>query len=169
MNPDQDILQAVRLAAIAGAVKDRAAGEAKKLIPDGSSHQVDVSVRIRGVVTKGLSEPPTSGQAAVQVDLFRRGVMLDVMRRLKIVPAQLRAALRAATKHIDDASQLDQLGQGVIAQYLASVFEQVTTETAGRLPAQTWNRPGRAGPVRVDVTVEPIEEIKPCLKRSAAA
>lgn len=158
--------EAARLCAIAGAVKAKLAGDAKAALPESSTHLVDSTFRIRGSVSKGASEPESTGESRPSVNLFDRGVMLDVLRRLKVTPQQLRTAVRASIKPIERAGDLSQLGQGVIAQDLAAVIEQAQAELCGRLPAEPWKRPGRAGSVHVTVTLETLDP--PPAKETAA-
>jgi hypothetical protein len=159
-------LSPVQLCALGGAVKSKQLTDAKASLAEGSTHAVDFVARIRGNVTKAISEPPSTGTAPAQADLFQRGVMLDLLRRLKVTPQQVRTALRAATKPIEESGQLSTLGQGVIAQDLAAAIEQVQEELSGRLPAQPWNRPGRAGAVTSQITVDPLSDEQP--RRKAA-
>lgn len=158
-----DIKSAVRLCAIAGAVKDKLAKEAKAKIPAGSAHPVDVTVRVRGSVIKGADQPAAGGTQPPNVSLFERTVLLELISHLKVSPQRAETVLRDIVKKVTDAAQLGELGQGEKAQAIAAVIESVQGELHGRLPAETWSRPGRAGPVQTDVTVELIKSEKtPC-------
>lgn len=140
-----ELATAKRLCAIAAAVKPKQLTEAKASLPDGSGHDIDIAVRIRGRLTKGIAEPGTSGDSPASVNLMTPAVVGDVLRRLKVTPGALRKAVRAAAKQ-DNLK----LPQGMANTELLAVFTRVADEIAETLPPVPWSRPGRAGAVRFE-------------------
>lgn len=141
MNLDPSTPQgAAAIAAISGAIKDKDQKTAKQTLRDCSTHPIDLSIRLVGMVTKGASSPSTGGPASVC--LINAGVVGEVLRRLKVEPAKLRRMLRSIG-HAPDAHD--------DAAALAAEFDRVAGEIADSLPTVT--KPGRAGSVRAELSL----------------
>lgn len=146
-----EMTELAQLVAMGTAVKPKPLTEAKHKLPDQSSHPVDFTVRIRGIVTKGLGELASNGSAPATVELFTQSHVSEVLRRLKVTPAQLRRALRASTAKNGHAVQYSAEPENAA---LLAVFQEVAAEVAHTLPAVPWANPGRAAAVRSEVTYE---------------
>lgn len=149
-----NVTRLARLITLAGCVKPKLLGEAKAALAEPSSHAVEFRAHVRGQVTKGLSTPSSSVSQAPVVDVFTRGVVVAALRKLKVTPAKLRAAVKAAAmegwgltpkKSLDDCADL------------VAVFDQVSADISGELPATTIQTAGRAAAVRVEATFDLLD------------
>lgn len=141
---------ALQLVAIAGAVKEAELAAAKRLLSEGKSHEIDITARFRGVVSKGLGVPASSGSRPATVELYTNHVLFHVFEALGVEPtaASLGKLLRAAAKKKKPAAST--------AEY-QRVFDEVAQALAAKLPAVKFKSPGRSGAVHSDIQVEVLE------------
>lgn len=135
--------------ALACLIKPKELTAAKQMLRDGYLETVEFTAHVKAVVSKGSSSPGASGTRPASVELFTRGVVSEVFRRLKISPARLRQVLQWVAKRgwgLEYAAESDN-------SELLKVFDEVGASIAAELPEIPWTSPGRAGDVKVEGTV----------------
>ena len=142
-----------QLVAIAGAIKDTQIKKLKADLPRGETVSVDFTARFSGMVQIGNDQPGASGEAPARVDLQTPAVVSELLRRLGVNPVQLRKALRATVKAGHTAPYLNRDDNAALYRE----FERVEKETAEKLPAVPYSKPGRAASVSVDCNVQIID------------
>lgn len=133
---------ALAAAAISGAIKPKDEKEAKALLAEASSHPVDLTVRLVGIVTKGQGTPGCEVPASV--DLITSAVVSELLVRLKADPIKVRRLLRSIG-HGPDATTREEN-----QRYLAE-FNRVAGELAATMPKV--KKAGREGAVRAELSL----------------
>ncbi|MEM1213703.1 MAG: hypothetical protein AAGI68_15555 [Planctomycetota bacterium] len=152
--------QLIREAAIAGVVAPKDVTAAKRGLPQGQTFQVEETILIRGVMVKGIDTPEAEGTKPAEVDPFQAHVVAEVLRRLKVTPAQLRRAIRAALKQHDEPGAIKPEGAA-----LRQVIEDEACSLAASMPQVPLSKPSRAGSVDcsgLTYTVLDSREGEPC-------
>ena len=126
-------LTAAEIVALATAIKDKQVTEAKKALPDGSAHSVDLTVRIQGSVQKGTSTPAGTVTIQPAVSLRSPSVMFALLRQLGIGAKRLLSALAVlpATDKLTGDAEFEQIVADEEAKR-AQLLPPVTQATAGR-------------------------------------
>lgn len=149
MSKDATMKRAADLAAIAGSIKPKALSESKRLLEEGSCHEIDVTVNFKGTVTKGTNEP--DAELPKSIDLITRLVVAELLSRLEVEPAKLRRLLRSIKTG-------GNLKASDARDAIAAEFDRVAGEISDKLPKEI--KKGRAGAVRADVAITFIDTTK---------
>lgn len=139
--------EAARLCLLAGVIKPKQASEAKAALPEGSSHQVDVTLHLQGSVVKSESTPDAEISIKPSCNAWQRGVLAEVLRRLDVDTGKLKRALRAALRA--DPVRLVEDNQQLI-----DLVEQIAEAHRQTLPETKTTKPGRAATVHAMGSVE---------------
>jgi hypothetical protein len=99
MNPQEVV-------ALAYSVKGKELDLAKSTIADGSNHQVDVTIRIRGSIQRGTGKPAGEMEVPQSVNLETTAAFCKVLRLLKIGKVRLQAALRQVSNDVGPDEEL---------------------------------------------------------------
>jgi len=147
-------LTALHAAAVGCAIKSKELAAAKSQIVPGV-YPVDVTVKLKGTLTRGADSPGGTGTAPAAVDLSTLPMTCEILRRLKVEPKQLKAALTAIVKAAVKAEAAS-VGPHLVKDQpdLREVFEQVAEDAQAKLPAQTVATGGRAGSTSAAITIE---------------
>lgn len=132
-------------AALIVAIKAKDATIVKQSLPTGS-HPVDFTVRLSGVVQRGVDAPSSTGETAATVDLTSPAVMFELLRRLGVDPKEVRRKLVAMLKKTvaDKAASFGAHSVPAESEY-AEVFKDVAAKTAEKLPRQKTFASGKSG------------------------
>lgn len=149
----EDVKAAAELVAIACAIKEKQLTELKRSLPRGTSIDVEVVARIKGVVQVGVDTPSTSTTRPIAPPhLVNANVVSEVLRRLKVTPPKLRQALRATLKPGPTDYTANEPNRELL-----DVFSEAAAGLVADLPPEPVTIPGRAGAVSVAATVQIID------------
>ncbi len=153
MSKSVDQITAAQRVAIACVIKDTEVSNLKKTLPRGQTIDVDVTARIKGVVQIGMDTPGSAGKKPQTVNLRNADIISEVLRRLKVTPADLRKQLRAIVRSGHDKPY----HQNEPNAELLSVFDNVEQDTSSKLPLVPYTTSGRAASVSVTANVQIID------------
>lgn len=160
---DQD-LSAVEKIALACVVPSTEVTALKRSMPDGSDRKVDFTAHISGWIHKGKGKPRMTATKPAVVDPLTLVVVADLLRRLKVSPAQLRRSLAAAVRlHDQDITDHPELDD------LAAVISDAAETHAATLDPIPVTTNAKAGPVDgsdLAVRLIPHQGQAPCPTRS---
>lgn len=140
---DKPNLSNLQFVALATAVKDKEFNEARTSVKEGSTHEVDFTVRLTGCIQRLTGTPggPYSTPASVQLSTLP--VFCAVLAKCGIGPDRLRKALES----IDPPSvQVD--------AKRSKVFDEVAQAKAKILPSVKGFSQGKSGVLQTTIAVE---------------
>lgn len=147
-----ELARLLRIVAVGAAVKDAELTAAKRALPAGTSHEVEVTHKIRATVQVGQPTPASTYTIQPACHLRHAAIFVEVLRRLDVTPRQLKEKLRAIVRAGVDRDYDAAPGN----QELINAFNQVESEAAGTMTPGIGRSPGRAAPVSVQVISQEI-------------
>ena len=136
-------LSSVQLIALATAIKDKEFNDARADIAEGSTHQVDFSVRVTGGIVRATGTPGGPYSTPATVQLATLPVFCAVLAQLGVGPGRLRNALNALDP---SAVQVD--------SKRSAVFDEVAQAKAKLLPPVKGFSAGKSGVLKSTIALE---------------
>lgn len=142
------VLHAAAVVAAARLVPSGQHDDAKGELPEGSIHEVDATIRVRGRVTVGTGSPASSYMARPRVNLLNADFLLAVLAKEGIGTARLR---RLAREVADDAETPEaltardtardplRLALKDVGDELAVGYEEREVPVPGKKPTVSWD------------------------------